>query len=166
MKLTGKVWKFPQDDINTGLIRKQMYNHLPPQEQGKHCMEALDPTFASKVKPGDFIVAGTNFGCGSSTPAHYSIVALGIPAVVAESFGALFFSNCAGGALWPVVCPGILGLVESGDTMEIDTDSFVVKNLDTGKTLQGTALPEIYRAMIQAGGEKPYLKARLARERV
>jgi 3-isopropylmalate dehydratase small subunit len=166
MKLTGKVWKFPQDDINTGLIRKQMYNHLPPQEQGKHCMEALDPTFASKVKPGDFIVAGTNFGCGSSTPAHYSIVALGIPAVVAESFGALFFSNCAGGALWPVVCPGILGLVETGDTMEIDTDSFVVKNLDTGKTLQGTALPEIYRAMIQAGGEKPYLKARLARERV
>jgi 3-isopropylmalate/(R)-2-methylmalate dehydratase small subunit len=165
MKLTGKVWKFPQDDINTGLIRKQMYNHLPPQEQGKHCMEALDPTFASKVKPGDFIVAGTNFGCGSSTPAHYSIVALGIPAVVAESFGALFFSNCAGGALWPVVCPGILGLVETGDTMEIDTDSFVVKNLDTGKTLQGTALPEIYRAMIQAGGEKPYLKARLARER-
>ena len=165
MKLTGKVWKFPQDDINTGLIRKQMYNHLPPQEQGKHCMEALDPTFASKVKPGDFIVAGTNFGCGSSTPAHYSIVALGIPAVVAESFGALFFSNCTGGALWPVVCPGILGLVETGDTMEIDTDSFVVKNLETGKTLQGTALPEIYRAMIQAGGEKPYLKARLARER-
>jgi 3-isopropylmalate/(R)-2-methylmalate dehydratase small subunit len=165
MKIAGRVWKFAQDDINTGLIRKQMYNHLPPQEQGKHCMEALDPTFASKVKPGDFIVAGTNFGCGSSTPAHYSIVALGIPAVVAESFGALFFSNCAGGALWPVVCPGILGLVETGDTMEIDTDSFVVKNLDTGKTLQGTALPEIYRAMIQAGGEKPYLKARLARER-
>ena len=165
MKLTGEVWKFPQDDINTGLIRKQMYNHLPPQEQGKHCMEALDPTFASKVKPGDFIVAGANFGCSSSTPAHYSIVALGIPAVVAESFGALFFSNCAGGALWPVVCPGILGLVETGDTMEIDTDSFVVRNVGTGKTLQATALPEIYRAMIQSGGEKPYLKARLARER-
>ena len=165
MKLTGKVWKFPQADINTGLIRKQMYNHLPPHEQGKHCMEALDPQFSSKVKPGDFIVAGTNFGCGSSTPAHYSIVALGIPAVVAESFGALFFSNCAGGALWPVVCPGVCGLVETGDTMEIDTDSFVVKNARTGRTLQGVALPEIYRAMIQAGGEKPYLKARLAKER-
>jgi 3-isopropylmalate/(R)-2-methylmalate dehydratase small subunit len=165
MKLTGKVWKFPQADINTGLIRKQMYNHLPPQEQGKHCMEALDPQFSSKVKPGDFIVAGTNFGCGSSTPAHYSIVALGIPAVVAESFGALFFSNCAGGALWPVVCPGVCGLVETGDTMEIDTDSFVVKNVGTGKMLQGIALPEIYRAMIQAGGEKPYLKARLVKER-
>lgn len=165
MKLTGKVWKFPQDDINTGLIRKQMYNHLPPQEQGKHCMEALDPEFSSKAKPGDFIVAGTNFGCGSSTPAHYSIVALGIPAVVAESFGTLFFSNCVGGALWPIVCPGILGLVETGDTLEIDTDTFVVRNVGTGKTLQGVALPEIYRGMIDAGGEKPYLKARLAAER-
>ena len=165
MKLTGKVWKFPQDDINTGLIRKQMYNHLPPQEQGKHCMEALDPQFSSKAKPGDFIVAGTNFGCGSSTPAHYSIAALGIPAVVAESFAALFYSNCVGGALWPVACPGILGLVETGDTMEIDTDTFEVKNLRTGKTLKGRPLPEMYRAMIQAGGEKPYLKARLAQAR-
>lgn len=165
MKITGKVWKFPQADINTGLIRKQMYNHLPPQEQGKHCMEALDPEFSSKAKPGDIIVAGTNFGCGSSTPAHYSIVALGIPAVVAESFGALFFSNCVGSALWPVVCPGILELVETGDTIEIDTDTFEVRNLASGKTLKGVALPEMYRAMIQAGGEKPYLKARLASAR-
>jgi len=163
MKLTGRVWKFPQDDINTGLIRKQMYNHLPPQEQGKHCMEALDPGFAAKVKPGDFIVAGTNFGCGSSTPAHYSIAALGIPAIVAESFGSLFFSNCVGGALWPIVCPGILGIVETGDTLEIDTDTFEVRNVVTGKSLRGKALPDIYQAMIHAGGEKPYLKARLAR---
>lgn len=165
MLLTGTVWKFAQDDINTGLIRKQMYNHLPPQEQGRHCMESLDPEFASKAKPGDFIVAGTNFGCGSSTPAHYSICALGISAVVAESFGPLFFSNCVGGALWPIICPGVLGLVEAGDPVEIDTATFVVRNARTGKTLQGTPLPEIYRGMIEAGGEKPYLKARLAAER-
>jgi 3-isopropylmalate/(R)-2-methylmalate dehydratase small subunit len=163
MKLTGKVWKFPQSDINTGLIRKQMYNHLPPQEQGKYCMESIDPSFAANAQPGDIIVAGTNFGCGSSTPAHYSIVALGITAVVAESFGALFFSNCVGGALWPIVCPGILGLVETGDTIEIDTAAFTVRNVTSGEILQARALPEMYRAMIQAGGEKPYLKARLAR---
>jgi 3-isopropylmalate/(R)-2-methylmalate dehydratase small subunit len=162
MKLTGKVWKFAQDDINTGLIRKQMYNHLPPQEQGKHCMESLDPEFSGKVQPGDFIVAGTNFGCGSSTPAHYSIAALGIPAIVAESFGALFFSNCVGGGLWPVVCPGILGLVETGDTLEIDTENFVVRNLSSGKMLRGKPLPQMYREMVLVGGEKPYLKARLA----
>jgi 3-isopropylmalate/(R)-2-methylmalate dehydratase small subunit len=165
MKLTGKVWKFPQPDINTGLIRKQMYNHLPPEEQGKHCLESLDPTFAASAQRGDFIVAGTNFGCGSSTPAHFSIIAVGISAVVAESFGPLFFSNCVGGALWPIVCPGILDLVDAGDTMEIDTDTFVVRNVRTGKTLQGRELPEIYRGIIEAGGEKQYLKQRLERER-
>ena len=162
MKITGRVWKFAQDDINTGLIRKQMYNHLPPDEQGKHCLESLDPTFAAKAQPGDFIVAGTNFGCGSSTPAHYSILALGIPAVIAESFGPLFYSNCVGGGLWPIACPGILDLVEAGDTLEIDTDTFELKNVSRGKTLQGRPLPEIYRAMVLAGGEKPYLKARLS----
>ncbi len=165
MKLTGKVWKFAQNDINTGLIRKQMYNHLPPQEQGKHCMEAIDPSFASKVSPGDIIVAGTNFGCGSSTPAHYSILALGISAVVAESFGPLFYSNCAGGALWPVACPGILDFVETGDTLEIDTDTFELRNTTSGRSLQGRQLPESYRGMILAGGEKAYLKARLAASR-
>jgi 3-isopropylmalate/(R)-2-methylmalate dehydratase small subunit len=164
MKITGKVWKFAQDDINTGLIRKQQYNHLPPQEQGKHCMETLDPTFAGKVRPGDIIVAGSNFGCGSSTPAHYAIMALGIPAVVAESFGKLFFSNCIGGGLWPVACVGILNLVETGDTIEIDTDTFEVSNLSNGKRLTGQALPDFYRDMIDAGGEKAYLKRRLAEQ--
>lgn len=164
MILTGKVWKFAQDDINTGLIRKQMYNHLPPHEQGRHCMETLDPEFPKNAQPGDFIVAGKNFGCGSSTPAHYAIAALGIPVIVAESFGSLFFSNCVGGAIWPIICPGIVGLVETGDTLEIDTDSYLVRNVASGRSLQARALPEIYRAMILAGGEKPYLKARLARQ--
>ncbi len=163
MKITGKIWKFAQDDINTGLIRKQQYNHLPPQEQGKYCMETLDPTFAGKAKPGDIIVAGSNFGCGSSTPAHYSIMALGIPAVVAESFGKLFLSNCIGGGLWPVACPGIIKMVETGDTIEIDTDTFAVRNLASGKSLTAQALPAFYRDMIEAGGEKAYLKRRLAR---
>ena len=164
MKLIGKVWKFAQDDINTGLIRKQMYNHLPPHEQGRHCMETLDPEFPKRAQPGDFIVAGKNFGCGSSTPAHYAIAALGIPVIVAESFGSLFFSNCVGGAIWPIICPGIVGLVETGDTLEIDTDRYLVRNVASGRSLQARALPEIYRAMILAGGEKPYLKARLARQ--
>lgn len=162
MKITGRVWKFAQDDINTGLIRKQMYNHLPPQEQGRHCLESLDPEFASKAKPGDIIVAGTNFGCGSSTPAHYSIVALGITAIVAGSFGKLFMSNCVSGGLWPIACPGIVDFVETGQTIEIDTDSAEIRNLDTGGVTRGQALPDLYRDMAAAGGEKAYLKARLA----
>jgi len=161
VKITGKVWKFAQDDINTGLIRKQMYNHLPPQEQGKHCLESLDPAFSSKAQPGDIIVAGKNFGCGSSTPAHHSIIALGIPAVVADSFGKLFMSNCVSGGLWPVVCPDVASFVETGQRIEIDTDTAEVRNLDTGKTMRGTPLPALYRDMAAAGGEKAYLKARL-----
>lgn len=163
MKITGKVWKFAQDDINTGLIRKQQYNHLPPQEQGKHCMETLDPTFAGKVQPGDIIVAGNNFGCGSSTPAHYSIMALGIPALIAESFAKLFFSNCIGSGLWPVPCAGILNLVATGDLLEIDTATFELRNLTHGKSIAGQPLPPLYRELIEAGGEKAYLKQRLAR---
>jgi 3-isopropylmalate/(R)-2-methylmalate dehydratase small subunit len=165
MKIVGRVWKFAQDDINTGLIRKQMYNHLPPHEQGKHCLESLDPDFGSKARPGDIIVAGKNFGCGSSTPAHYSILALGIPAVVADSFGKLFMSNCVSGGLWPISCPGIVSLVETGERIEIDTDTAEITNLDTGRRTRGTPLPALYRDMAAAGGEKPYLKARLARDR-
>ena len=161
MILTGKVWKFPRDDINTGLIRKQQYNHLPPREQGKYCMETLDPTFAGKVQPGDFIVAGNNFGCGSSTPAYYGILALGIPAVIAESFAKLFFSNCIGGGLWPVPCAGILAMVETGDTLEIDTVAYTVRNATHGHVMIAQPLPPLYRAMIEAGGEKAYLKRRL-----
>ena len=89
-------------------------------------------------------------------------MALGIPAVVAESFAKLFFSNCIGGGLWPVACPGIIQLVQTGDTIEIDTHTFQVRNLTNGNTLTGQALPDFYRDMIDAGGEKAYLKRRLA----
>ncbi len=165
MKITGKVWKFPQDDINTGLIRKQQYNHLPFEEQARHCMESLDPEFASKARPGDILVAGKNFGCGSSTPAQHSIKGLGITAIVAESYGKLFLSNCVSSGLWPLTCPGIVALVETGDRIEIDTDGWQVRNLASGKTLDCTPLPALFREMVEIGGEKTYLKARLARER-
>jgi 3-isopropylmalate/(R)-2-methylmalate dehydratase small subunit len=163
MKIAGRVWKFAQDDINTGLIRKQQYNHLPFEEQAKHCMESLDPEFASRAKPGDILVAGKNFGCGSSTPAQHSIRGLGIPAIVAESYGNLFFSNCVSSGLWPIVCPGIVALVNTGEQLEIDTDRWQVRNLASGKTLPCTPLPGLFREMVEMGGEKAYLKARLAR---
>ena len=71
MKVTGTAWKFPQDDINTDLIRLEIYAHLPLVEQAKHCMETLDPSFAARVRPGDIVVGGRNFGCGSSRPARF-----------------------------------------------------------------------------------------------
>lgn len=165
MKIAGRIWKFPQDDINTGLIRKQMYNHLPPQEQAKHVLESMDPGFAAKARPGDIIVAGTNFGCGSSTPAHHALLALGIAAIVAESFGKLFLTNCVSGGLWPVTCPGAVALAATGDVIEIDTETWQVRNLASGKAIAAQPLPDFFREMIELGGEKAYLKARLARDR-
>ncbi len=118
-----------------------MYNHLPPQEQAKHVMASLDREFAAKVTPGDISVAGRNFGCGSSTPSHQAVLALGIPAIVAESFGKLFRTNCVSGGLWPVTCPGIVGLVNTGDLIEIDIESGQVRNVATGKAIIASPLP-------------------------
>ena len=163
MKLTGTAWKFAQDDISTDLIRGKAYGHLPAKEQGLHCLEDIDREFAARAKPGDFIVAGGNFGCGSSTAAHNAVVGLGIAAVVAESFGRLFLSNCISGGLWAITCPGIVDFVNSGDRIEIDTARWQIRNLATGKTIVSNPLPEFFSDMVELGGEKAYLKVRLAR---
>ncbi len=161
MKVTGAVWKFPQDDINTDQIRRKIYAHLPAKEQAQHCLEGLDPEFSSKVKPGDIIVAGRNFGCGSSTPAFSAVMALGVAAVVAESFGRLFFRNCISAGLVVTPCPGIVELASGGDRIEIDTINGQVRSLTTGKSLAFVPLPDFLRQMAELGGEKAYLMVRL-----
>jgi 3-isopropylmalate/(R)-2-methylmalate dehydratase small subunit len=164
MKVTGTAWKIAQDNISTDQIRPKQYSHLPFKEQGPHCLEDIDPALGSRAKPGDFIIAGRNFGCGSSTAAHGAVLGLGIAAVVAESFGRLFLSNCVSGGLWAVTCPGILTFVESGERIELDTDNWQLRNLASGDTLAAQPLPEFFREMVELGGEKGYLKARIARE--
>ena len=165
MKTTGTVWKFPQDDINTDQIRRKIYAHLPAKEQAQHCLEGVDPEFSSKVQPGDIIVAGRNFGCGSSTPAFSAVMALGVAAVVAESFGRLFFRNCISAGLVVTPCTGIVNFVNRGDRIEIDTIAGRVRNLTTDKSLTFEPLPAFLREMAELGGEKAYLMARLGIER-
>lgn len=162
MKITSKVWKFNRDDINTDEIRRSIYASLPLEEQAKHCLETLDPNFASKVSRGDIIVAGRNFGAGSSRPAHATIMALGIAAIIAESFGRVFFRNSISGGLLVIPCPGILQAVETGDRIEVDTETGEIRNLSTEKEIVGPPLPPFLRKMVECGGEKPYLKLRLA----
>ncbi len=164
MKLTGTAWKFAQEDISTDLIRGKAYSHLPPKEQGAHCLEEVDAAFAAKAQPGDFIVAARNFGCGSSTAAHVAVIGLGISVVLAESLGKLFVTNAASAGLWAVTCPGILGFAAAGDRLELDTATWQVCNLASGRSLAATPLPDFLRDMIEQGGEKNYLRARLARE--
>jgi 3-isopropylmalate/(R)-2-methylmalate dehydratase small subunit len=165
MKLAGTAWKFPQDDINTDLIRRKMYAHLPVAEQATHCLEQLDADFGANAKPGDIIVAGRNFGCGSSTPVHLALQGLGVGAVLAESFGRIFFRSSISAGLLVIACPGILDLVNGGDRIEVDVKSGETRNLTTGRTLTTPPLPEFLREMVELGGEKAYIKARLARER-
>jgi 3-isopropylmalate/(R)-2-methylmalate dehydratase small subunit len=162
MKVTGVVWRFPQDDINTDQIRRKNYAHLPAKEQARHCMEGLAPEFAASMSPGDIIVAGRNFGCGSSTPVYTALMALGVAAVVAESFGRIFFRSCISAGLLVNACPGILGFVSTGDRIEFDAATGKIRNLTTGHTLESVPLPSFLREMVELGGEKPYIKARLA----
>ena len=161
MIVTGSVWKFALDDINTDQIRRKIYAHLPAREQAQHCMEALDPEFSSRVRPGDIMVAGGNFGCGSSTPAFSAIMALGVAAIVAESFGRLFFRNCISAGLVVTPCVGIVNFVNTGHRIEIDTIAGMVRNLTSGDSLAFAPLPEFLRQMAELGGEKAYLMARL-----
>jgi 3-isopropylmalate/(R)-2-methylmalate dehydratase small subunit len=162
MKVTGTAWIFPQDDINTDLIRLETYSHLPLAEQAQHCLETLDPAFARAVAPGDIVVGGRNFGCGSSRPAHAALKALGIGAVVAESFGRIFFRSSISDSLLVTPCPGIVAFVKAGDRIELDAAAGEVRNLTSGRMLACPPLPGVLREIVQCGGEKGWIKSRLA----
>jgi len=134
MKLTGKAWKFGSN-IDTDVIIPYKYKArtLDPQELGAHCMEGLDPEFPRKISKGDFIVAGENFGCGSSREqAPIAIKSCGISAVIAESFARIFFRNAINIGLPVLECVEVTREVNEGDVLEVDLENGVVTNLATG----------------------------------
>jgi 3-isopropylmalate/(R)-2-methylmalate dehydratase small subunit len=158
--LRGRVWRFG-DDVNTDEIIPARYlNTSDPAELAAHCMEDADPEFAGKVKPGDFIVAGRNFGCGSSREhAPVSIKTAGVSAVLAESFARIFFRNAINVGLPILECPGVSEL-EAGCEAELDLAAGVFRA--GGRELRGSPYPQAMRRLIEAGGLMPYVKARLA----
>lgn len=162
MKRSGKVWKFAVDDINTDQIHLSMYSHLPIEEQKMHCLETIDPTFAPNVQPGDLVIAGRNFGCGSARHAEADLMALGVAAVVAESFDRKFFRNAISSGLLVLSCPGILDAVDQHEEIEVDANAGRVRNLTAGTEVVCPPLPDFYLGMVELGGVKPYLKTRVA----
>ena len=162
MSIEGRAWAFPQDDINTDQIHLSIYSHLPIAEQARHCLETIDPTFARSVSPGDILVAGRNFGCGSARPAHLDLLELGIAAVVAESVDRKFFGNALSGGLPAISCPGVLGVINAGDRVRVDLDGSQIQELREGRTVRCIALPAFARSMLRLGGEKEYLRSVLA----
>jgi 3-isopropylmalate/(R)-2-methylmalate dehydratase small subunit len=153
MQISGKVWKFG-DDIDTDVIIPARYLvTIAPDELAKHCMEDLDPDFAGKVQPGDIIVAGKNFGCGSSREhAPISIKAAGVQAVVAESFARIFYRNAINIGLPLIESAEAAQEAETGDVVEIDTDQGTIRNARTGNAFPSTPYDNYVQDIIKAGG--------------
>ena len=156
--IQGRVWKVG-DQINTDLITPGQYLTAPIEEVKKHVLEAVNPLFAKETREGDILVAGKNFGCGSSREsAPRALKALGISAVVAESFARIFFRNAVAIGLAAVPCPGVSQSFEEGEMLESDMESALVKNLNRKIQLQGNPLPKEMLEVLQKGGITPLLK--------
>ena len=162
MKIRGRAWKFG-DSIDTDVILPGKYLTLTePKELAQHAMEGLDPEFSRRVQPGDIIVAGRNFGCGSSREhAPLALKHAGVGAVVAKSFARIFFRNAVNIGLPVVICPEAYEAVEQGDQLEVDLEGGVLRNLTKGVELKFTPLPGFLLEILSSGGLIPYLKSKL-----
>ena len=158
MKLQGKVWKFG-DDVNTDeIIGARYLVTTDPVELGSHLMEDIRPGFVGEMKPGDIIVAGDNFGCGSSREhAPLSIKGSGISAVVAISYARIFYRNAFNMGLPIFESEGAVRAINEGDEIEIDEDIGVIINLTTGENYQAQPVPPFMQDLIRAGGLINYL---------
>jgi len=162
MKLTGKVWKYG-DNVDTDAIIPARYLNLSTAEElAPHCMEEVDPTFAGTVRPGDILVAGANFGCGSSREhAPLALKGAGICCVVAKSFARIFFRNAVNIGLPILTCPQAAEGAEAGHRLEVELDTGIIRNLDTGETFQAEAYPPFMLGIIGAGGLVEQTRRRL-----
>jgi len=160
--LKGKVHKFGAD-VNTDVIIPARYlNVSEPEELAKHCMEDIDPEFTTKVKPGDIIVATTNFGCGSSREhAPLAIKACGISCVIAQSFARIFFRNAINIGLPLLECAEAVAKTEAGDILEVNLSSGEIKNTSRHKEFIAKPYPEFMMGIIASGGLIEYTKNRL-----
>ncbi len=170
-KMQGKTWVFGDKmDVDWEIISFETLRRIVPQGQarteellGKYCMVEVDPDFPNKVKTGDFIVAGRNFGYGHDHDGScMAILGAGIPAVICESSNGNFIRNSVHHGLAVVQCPGITEAVNEGDTLELDLELGRVTNLRTEEQLQFPPYPSFLLELIEANGLYPQLRAQLA----
>jgi 3-isopropylmalate/(R)-2-methylmalate dehydratase small subunit len=153
MKYEGAVIKYG-DNVDTDVIIPARYlNTSDKKELASHCMEDLDTTFVKRVKTGDIMVAGQNFGCGSSREhAPISIKASGVSCVIAETFARIFYRNAINIGLPIIECPEASKNIEAGDEVEIDFNTGIITDITKGTSYQGQAFPEFMQKLIAAGG--------------
>ena len=162
MKIRGKVHKFG-NDIDTDVIIPAKYlNTIDPEELAGHCMEPADPDFANKVRPGDILVAGKNFGSGSSREhAPIAIKASGIAAVIAKSYARIFYRNAFNTGLVLLESQEAVDAARPGDEIEVELETGVIYNRTTGKKYQAALIPEFMLKLVESGGLIPHLQKKV-----
>jgi 3-isopropylmalate/(R)-2-methylmalate dehydratase small subunit len=165
MVFEGTVHAYGRDVDTDVIIPARYLNTSDPAELAAHCMEDIDAAFVATVAPGDIIVAGENFGCGSSREhAPVAIRASGVSVVVAASFARIFYRNAINTGLPIVVCPAAASEARSGDRLRVDLTAGTVENLTQGKTYDAEAFPPFMQELIDRGGLLPYVQSRLIEE--
>lgn len=161
MKAEGRVFKFG-DNVDTDVIIPARYlNSSDPAELALHCMEDIDKDFVNKVKKGDIMVGGKNFGCGSSREhAPIAIKASGISCVIAETFARIFYRNSINIGLPIMECPEASREIKEGDEVEVDFDSGIITDKTTGKTYKGQAFPPFMQKIIDSEGLVNYINSK------
>ncbi len=158
MEVKGRVFKYG-DNVDTDVIIPARYLAIQDKEElASHCMEDIDQTFVQNVQPGDIIVAGKNFGCGSSREhAPQVIQTCGTGCIVAESFARIFYRNAINIGMPIIECPEAAKAIGAGDQVRIDFDSGVITDETTGQSFQGQPFPEFIQKIIRAGGLVNYV---------
>ena len=159
MNTQGKVFKYP-DNVDTDVIIPARYlNTADAAELAKHCMEDIDTGFVDQVRPGDILVAGWNFGCGSSREhAPLVIKTCGTGCVIAKSFARIFYRNAINIGLPILECEAAAEEIQAGDRVDVDFDTGVITDRTTGKTYQAEPFPEFIQNIIRRGGLLASLK--------
>ena len=158
MNAKGKVFKYGANVDTDVIIPARYLNTSDPAELAAHCMEDIDKTFVSRVKPGDIIVSGPNFGCGSSREhAPIAIKASGVSCVIAPSFARIFYRNAINMGLAILECAEASQAVSDGDELEVDFDTGLINDLTTGRRFQAKPFPDFIKKIIAADGLVGYI---------
>jgi 3-isopropylmalate/(R)-2-methylmalate dehydratase small subunit len=164
--LKGKVLKY-KDNVDTDVIIPARYlNTSDPKELAAHCMEDIDKDFAKRVSLGDIMIAGKNFGCGSSREhAPIAIKESGISCIIAETFARIFYRNSINIGLPILECPQAAKEIEDGDEVTVDIKTGEIVNVTRGKSYQAQAFPTFMMELMKCGGLINYVKAKMAEKR-
>ncbi len=166
MKLQGKAWKFGDNVDTDAIIPARYLVSCDPRFLAEHCMEDADAEFAAKVRPGDIIVAGKNFGCGSSREhAPVAIKGAGLGCVIAHSYARIFYRNAFNTGLLILESPEAAESVMTGDELEVDAERGIINNLTRHETYATQPIPVFMRELLRVGGLMAYVQEQMGQTR-